>query len=620
MSQNILPQIIDSLTRSGRYLSNHKFELLCAFLSIVPIFILFFIFPIPPVVDVLGFIAFSLTPTGNNQLYLNGDGLTYQTFHILLKSIATFLGPHFTTLCIISMITMFSLLLIIPLIKAFFANEKPVFVLIILPGFAFLIMHSLLFIWGVFPTILAGWLAILAAFVFLHCDVKLSRTWNKHDFLWLITGIVLAFLSVYAHPLGFLIFFLGFNFLIVRLCIEKNNRFKRLLLLVSVNLLFSIYLFFTYMSIMSDYGVTNLSNNPMHYLNLSINFFSDRFALLFGGGGYNSSILFPQSFPIFNIIGLKTILTLLPFICILIEILFILQIRKTKHNENPYNLMNLFLLCLLSVGIFIAPLNYNNGPAIISMLPLRLLAISSPLCLNTFSRMGTFFTIKSHNHNNYYALLGPIISILIISSFIGTYSQSQEIVSTSEISSNLIEKNVDLIRVNIGQTNSSTIITPIPSQFGQNNFQFRTIPFLLLYDKNLLNDKIYIIHEWTPYPYQPIILNKDFLDQKNILFLTWDTEYYPNIILLSDRQMVPINLTNLDFENGISRNETKYIIHNNVPIATQLKVGNIIKFSGSGIREITKIEQYNDNLEIYTNGTVLNPAKDGFPNLVERIN
>ena len=45
---------------------------------------------------------------------------------------------------------------------------------------------------------------------------------------------------------------------------------------------------------------------------------------------------------------------------------------------------------------------------------------------------------------------------------------------------------------------------------GRSEFQFRVVPFLLLYDRELNAQGVWIEHEWAHYRYLPIAVNTEY--------------------------------------------------------------------------------------------------------------
>ena len=79
---------------------------------------------------------------------------------------------------------------------------------------------------------------------------------------------------------------------------------------------------------------------------------------------------------------------------------------------------------------------------------------------------------------------------------------------------------------------------------------------------------------------------------------------------------VPFNLTDTNWQNGISRNQTAFFVLLNTKNAKDLKVGVKIKFR-SGVRTITGAFETAPYLNIHLDGVSLDPEIDGYPNAYE---
>lgn len=80
----------------------------------------------------------------------------------------------------------------------------------------------------------------------------------------------------------------------------------------------------------------------------------------------------------------------------------------------------------------------------------------------------------------------------------------------------------------------------------------------------------------------------------------------------------PFNLTDSNWQNGISRSEVGFFVENNSFNMESFKIGMKIQFA-SGIREITNIIASETYLNIYLNGEKMNPLTDGNPNKFQII-
>ena len=80
----------------------------------------------------------------------------------------------------------------------------------------------------------------------------------------------------------------------------------------------------------------------------------------------------------------------------------------------------------------------------------------------------------------------------------------------------------------------------------------------------------------------------------------------------------PVNLTDANWSNGVSRSETAFFISINTQNVSLYKVGTKIKF-GSGVRTVLSTLVSDSWLNVYLDGEPLNPTIDGYPNEFEFV-
>jgi len=76
---------------------------------------------------------------------------------------------------------------------------------------------------------------------------------------------------------------------------------------------------------------------------------------------------------------------------------------------------------------------------------------------------------------------------------------------------------------------------------------------------------------------------------------------------------VAFNLTDLNWENGVSRTEAAFFVQENPENFRSFKVGTRIKFK-TGVRTIREVTRTEPWLNIYLTGGLLSPTVDGYPN------
>ena len=87
----------------------------------------------------------------------------------------------------------------------------------------------------------------------------------------------------------------------------------------------------------------------------------------------------------------------------------------------------------------------------------------------------------------------------------------------------------------------------------------------------------------------------------------------------SDSSYTPWNLTDINWQNGVSRSESGFFVPLNSQNLRELKVGVKIRFK-SGPRVITGTVNSGPYLNIYLDGKILDPGIDGYPNRFEILN
>lgn len=81
--------------------------------------------------------------------------------------------------------------------------------------------------------------------------------------------------------------------------------------------------------------------------------------------------------------------------------------------------------------------------------------------------------------------------------------------------------------------------------------------------------------------------------------------------------MVPYNLSDVAWKNGISRSKSTFFIENSIGNRLAIQKNSILKFPFSGARRVIEISSTKKYLNIDVNGSQLDPIKDGYPNKIE---
>lgn len=97
----------------------------------------------------------------------------------------------------------------------------------------------------------------------------------------------------------------------------------------------------------------------------------------------------------------------------------------------------------------------------------------------------------------------------------------------------------------------------------------------------------------------------------------WQENIEANRII--SQETVPYNISDRNWERGVSKNISGFFIEKNIENNYLLKDG-ILIFEFSGIRKITKISSNGRYINIEVNGSKLNPLEDGYPHKINIIN
>lgn len=85
------------------------------------------------------------------------------------------------------------------------------------------------------------------------------------------------------------------------------------------------------------------------------------------------------------------------------------------------------------------------------------------------------------------------------------------------------------------------------------------------------------------------------------------------------KEFQSFNLTDANWENGISLAQNGFFIENNFLNRQSLKIGDKIDFSFSGRRTILNLSYSNQYINIFVDGEKLDPVKDGYPNKIKLV-
>jgi hypothetical protein len=239
------------------------------------------------------------------------------------------------------------------------------------------------------------------------------------------------------------------------------------------------------------------------------------------GGGYDTSILFPERVSIIEPY-IITVLGLLPFICLILGIILILINKKKKEKLNLVNVFATYFLFIICAGIVFLPIQYGA----LTIPYIRMYAVATPLILIIiFNGLNSIKVTLP-------VIIGPILTILIILSFVPVYSAAQNIVPFSNnVTINLEQKIIELREsMPENEKHLPVLITYSYSQFGEKYFEYRVVPFIMMNNKTLSDNNIIIVSEWAS-ANGGNLFNYAYLDTIKTIHVHWKTELYPDINL-----------------------------------------------------------------------------------------
>ncbi|MBP2134445.1 hypothetical protein J2128_002411 [Methanomicrobium sp. W14] len=516
---------------------NHLIIYIITVSSILPIILLFHFFPFHPYTDVYGLI--SLDMAGNIPIYERSNLFTYQLDYYFVTLMSHILDLSSieglsSLLEIISVIT-FAIFIFIACLFFKFNKESIIFP-ISFSGFGFLLMNSLIFVWGTWPRILSGYFALLALLLVTFTYTKIKE--NKINVSKLIfTGLasyIFLFLSIFSHITGFFILSLGVIFFIFYIVCEyamihrlkqtlpnfnekiiKENIKKGILFVLAPFFLIVVALIVTIRNQLFNVGYSGFSSFD-DLFSTSFNEIFNNFNIFLTGGFYGDSCLIPNgASTIFNT-DTRIIFSILPIVVLII--ITAQYIYKKNALGDFINKPFYSLFYFLYAGIIIEIFVLNNGNFIgLSMIQATLFTLITPISYCYIVILG--LTIKKGIMKKLIYLC-PIISIVIAISFVPAYSESSHIPEA-------ITNTTNTLYIDTQFSEKPIIITYIPPMcsLGAYNlsipFYTRIIPSLLILNNSFKNNQTYIAHEWSVKKYHALHLKNGSL-LKNIKIIQID--------------------------------------------------------------------------------------------------
>lgn len=146
--------------------------------------------------------------------------------------------------------------------------------------------------------------------------------------------------------------------------------------------------------------------------------------------------------------------------------------------------------------------------------------------------------------------------------------------------------------------------------FNWQDFEIKRPNIFSSYRKSCL-----LVRELPIYPIKSINTG-----QYNAETRLWETTQIElNKLIAKNKSFNAFDLTDNNWNNGISRSEVGFFIENNFINRHSLSIGDKLKFNKSGIRVIENIDYSKSYINIFLSGNQLDAINDGYPNKIELI-
>ncbi len=146
--------------------------------------------------------------------------------------------------------------------------------------------------------------------------------------------------------------------------------------------------------------------------------------------------------------------------------------------------------------------------------------------------------------------------------------------------------------------------------FAWQNFEVKTTQFFSKYRKSCISTR-----EMPNYTMKSITTGQ-YNSEKRI----WQTGQIDIIPIVPKMDSIhAFNLSDGNWQNGISKSIASFFINNDIINKNSLKIEDKLLFANSGIRTIKNITYSAKYINIYIDGEKLDPIKDGYPNKIKII-
>lgn len=501
-------------------------------------------YTIPPLCDLLAHVSIGMLSfegeTGKvlAQYYHYQPSLTYQLLNNIIH-VWTFLLPNnYANIVLVTYLSV--LFLLISTIYGFFILLKKTYLhafylTVIMLGPVFLLLHSLAFILGLLPFILAVFMSVFSAVALWCLDKEIVDEQKMHNKT-LGLFVVYTLLTIYSHPSGFLL--LGINWIIpaLRLVCIHQERKKRLFLwgwLAGI----ICYVFLFTMSFGRPLGQKN-TWSALAVSTHTLSHMTDRLHWLITGGPYHLSRLnismVDQGF--FGLMITKILLTCVPLI--IVCSLFFLVRKKDKN----FPLLIIAQLIFAFILLMLLPKKVGQ---------LNVLCYRYWIVLSSWSFMGVAYWLSKASENCFRRLCycSPIFVILSCYLLMPLYAKFRQ-APIENIARHYTQVLIHEVKIYRQAHHTDTDIV-IDSNFHQHTMKvmggewlhYYLLPFLMFTSPALLEQRIIIRENWSNDAHLPISWTQQPIFSNTLCF-HWGQETVHTIMLepgkMHDDMCIPI--------------------------------------------------------------------------------
>lgn len=483
-------------------------------------------YTIPPLVDFQAHLSLGMLDLQGplSEYYQYHPGLTYRLFDTIIRFWTLIFGRHYASVALASYLSF--LFILISTLYTFFllidvSYRKAFYLTTILLAPFFLLLHSLIFVWGFMPFILAVFMAIPSSIALWQTDTQLINAKQIDPKLLTIFSLY-TFLSIYSHPAGFL--FLGIACLpsIARLIVVKNNRVKRF---YYCSIIFAILLILLGLTFFWG-NILSTQNFPSHVLqeftSLQFHFFH-RMQYFLLGNCYDLSLLFitQADLGLFGTLFIKVLLSVIPFL-----IFYVLFFYHSKNSHFLHFLITIQLAFAL-IMFFVVPSHLGE---------LVFLDHRYWQFVIGWTIMGMAYLLYQVSEKNFriLCLFSPFFISIVCYILMPLYANFRHvpIEKVAHHYTKSLLKTAQQYRLEHPETSNETLVISFlhPHPIGKAWYQYHLVPFIMLLSPELANQKIIVREHWFQAPHLSVGWRSGNLSEK--LYFRWKSETKNDILLL----------------------------------------------------------------------------------------